>query len=133
MKTITLNIDHLTKPQTLAGELKKKNLQKGDVLNVTSPLDAEMVLLIVLVALAFLNERKMDYANKVLKDIFGDKSSSEIQKEIANECGIELELETANDIDWSQFSKQKLAKAYGENEPEYDESMVKEPNEDYKK
>ncbi len=32
-----------------------------------------------------------------------------------------------------KFSKQKLAKAYGEDEPEYDETMVKEPNEDYKK
>ena len=37
----------------------------------------------------------MDYANKVLKDVFGDKDSSEIQKEIADEYGIALEIETA--------------------------------------
>ena len=133
MKTVTLNIDQYTKPQNLAGELKKKNLQKGDVLAVKSLLDEEMVLLIVLVSLAFLNERKPDYANKMLKDIFGDKDSREIQKEIADEYEIELELETSNDTGWQQFSKQKLAKAYGEDEPEYDETMVKEPNEDYKK
>ena len=133
MKTIKLHIDHSTKPQTLARELKRKNLQKGDLLTIRSLLDVEMVLLIVLVSLAFLNERKMDYANKVLKDIFGDKDSSEIQKEIAEEYGIALEVETANDADWKQFSKQKLAKAWEEDEPEYDESMVKERNEDYKK
>ncbi len=97
MKTVTLNIDQYTKPQNLAGELKKKNLQKGDVLAVKSLLDEEMVLLIVLVSLAFLNERKPDYANKMLKDIFGDKDSREIQKEIADEYEIELELETSND------------------------------------
>ena len=132
MKTVKLHIDHSTKPQTLARELKKKNLQKGDLLTIKSLLDVEMVLLIVLVSLAFLNERKIDYA-KVLKDIFGNKDSSEIQKEIADEYGIALEVEAANDADWKQFSKQKLAKAWEEDEPEYDESMVKERNEDYKK
>ena len=39
MKTIKLHIDHSTKPQTLAGELKKKNLQKGDLLIIKSLLE----------------------------------------------------------------------------------------------
>jgi len=93
MKAIKLNIDYSTKPQNLAGELKKKNLQKGDLLAVKSILNEEMVLLIVLTALAFLNQKKMDYAHKLLKDIFGDKNSREIQTEIANEYGIVLEIE----------------------------------------
>ena len=133
MKAIKLNIDYSTKPQNLAGELKKKNLQKVDLLAVKSILNEEMVLLIVLTALAFLNQKKMDYAHKLLKDIFGDKNSREIQTEIANEYGIVLEIEEGTESDWQQFSKQKLAKAYGENEPEYDESMVKEPVEYYRK
>ena len=58
MKAIKLNIDYSTKPQNLAGELKKKNLQKGDLLAVKSILNEEMVLLIVLTALAFLNQKK---------------------------------------------------------------------------
>ena len=34
--------------------------------------------------------------------------------------------------EWMGFSKQNLAKAYGTNEPEYDLSMLKEPNPEYK-
>jgi len=134
MKIIEVNIDHYTKPQSLAGELKEKNLQQGDTLTVKSLLDEEMVLLIVLVALAFLNQGKMNYANELLKDIFGNKNNKEIQKEIEEEYGIAVEVETTKEEEgWQQFSKQKLAKAYGTDEPEYDLSMVKEPNADYKK
>jgi hypothetical protein len=134
MKTIELNIDHYTKPQSLAGELKEKNLQQGDTLTVTSVLSQEMVLLIVLVALGFLNQRKMGYANELLKDIFDNKDSKEIQREIEEQYGIVVEFEPAKeDKGWQQFSNEKLAKAYGTDEPEYDESLVKEPNPDYKK
>ncbi len=134
MKTIELNIDHYTKPQGLAGELKGKNLQSGDILSVRSFLNEEMVLLIVLAALAFLNQRKMDHANELLKDIFDDKDSREIQKEITEKYGIAVEVETAKeDEGWRQFSKEKLAEAYGADEPEYDVNMIKEPNPDYKK
>ncbi len=34
--------------------------------------------------------------------------------------------------EWMSFSKQNLAKAYGDDEPEYDLSMLKEPNPEYK-
>lgn len=34
--------------------------------------------------------------------------------------------------DWMNFSAQHLNNAYGENEPSYDLSMVKEPNPEYK-
>lgn len=34
--------------------------------------------------------------------------------------------------EWMNFSKQNLAKAYGTDEPEYDLSMLKEPNLEYK-
>jgi len=33
---------------------------------------------------------------------------------------------------WMNFSAQNLNTAYGENEPDYDLSMVKEPNPEYK-
>lgn len=37
-----------------------------------------------------------------------------------------------NDEDeWTELSAKKLNRAYGKNEPEYELSMVKEPNSDY--
>lgn len=134
MSIIELNINQDTKPQSLASALKKQNLQRGDRLNIRSLLDEEMSLLIVLVALAVYYKIKIDYADKLLKDIFGNMSSMEIQKEIEKEYGIAVQMETAKEKEnWQQFSKQQLAKAYGINEEEYSANMIKEPNPDYKK
>ena len=136
MKNVALNIDHTTRPQKLAGALKEHDLQQGDKLTITTLLDEEMALLIVLIAFFVLHHLKIDYANKMLKDIFASKGSKEIQDEIAREYGIEVRVEakeTREEDSWHQFSKEKLSKAYGEDEPEYDLSMVKEPNPDYKK
>jgi hypothetical protein len=136
MKIVQLNIDHTTQPKLLAGTLSNHNLRHGDKLSVATWLDEGMTLLIILVALAVLHQRHIDYGNKMLEDLFADKSSDEIQKEIASEYGIEVQVETKdyNEQDnWHQFSKEKLSKAYGAEEPEYDISMVKEPNPDYRK
>lgn len=133
MKNIAIDIDYKTKPEKLAVTLKSHNLHEGDKLAVSTSLDEEMTLLIVVAALHFLHE-KFDYANKLLKDIFSSKGSAEIQEEIVREYGIDVEVKAVSEENnWHQFSKEKLAKAYGTDEPEYDESMVKEPNPDYKK
>jgi hypothetical protein len=136
MKIVELNIDHTTRPKLLAGTLRNHNLMQGDRLSVATSLDEDMTLLIILVALAVLHQRYIDSGNKMLEDIFADKSSHEIQKEIASEYGIEVQVESKDyneQNNWQQFSKDKLSKAYGMDEPEYDLSMVKEPNPDYKK
>lgn len=136
MKTVELNIDHTTRPQGLAGELIRQDLRHGDKLTVTTPLDDEMVMLIVLVSLSFLYQQKADYGNKVLKDIFASKGSKEIQNEIAREYGIHVEVEIRGkneNENWKQFSKEKLSKAYSIDEVDYDLSMVKESNPAYKK
>lgn len=136
MKNVALNIDYTTQPQILAGALKGYDLQQGDKLTITTLLDKEMTLMIVIVALFVLYQKKTGYADKVLKDIFSNKDSKEIQNEIAREYGIDVQVETKStreEDNWHQFSKEKLSKSYGADEPEYDLSMVKEPNPDYKK
>jgi hypothetical protein len=120
MSIIELNINQDTKPQSLASALKKQNLQRGDRLNIKSLLDEEMSLLIVVIALAVYYKIKVEYADKLLKDIFGGMDSIEIQKEIKKEYGINVQMETIKGKDnWQHFSKQQLAKAYGTNEYEY--------------
>jgi hypothetical protein len=136
MKNVALNIDYTTRPQKLADVLKGHDLRQGDKLTIITPLATDMTLLIVLISLAVLHHKKVDYANKALKDIFDSKGSKDIQDEIAKEYGIDVQVETKNSSEedgWHQFSKEKLSKAYGADEPEYDLSMVQEPNPDYKK
>ncbi len=41
---------------------------------------------------------------------------------------VEIELKESDQVHWQEFSIQKLAEAYAENEPEYTLSMIKEPN-----
>lgn len=132
MKTVELNIDHFTKPQNIAVLLKRNNLQSGDRVSVKSILNEQLVLLVVFSALNSLN--KTHKANKVLQDIFDDKDSKEIQQEIKTEFGLSFEITAVIDEeDWHTFSKEKLEKAYGADEPAYDLSMVKEHNADYRK
>ena len=132
MKTFELHIDLYKKPQTLAGLLKNNNIQFGDRLSIRSFLNEELVLLVVLSALN--SFKKSHSADKVLQDIFENKNSKEIQQEIQTEFGVSVEITTETaEKDWHTFSKEKLAKAYGDEEPEYDVSMVKEHNADYKK
>lgn len=137
MKIVELNIDHTTPPQKLADILWQHNLGQGDKLSVTTSLQVQMVLLIVSVALFILRRNNIGHTtDKVLNDIFSDKDSKEIQKEIASEYGIEVEVKTKEydeQSNWAQFSKDKLSKAYGADEPEYELSMVKEPNPGYRK
>ncbi|MEK7226738.1 MAG: hypothetical protein AAB221_13785 [Bacteroidota bacterium] len=136
MKKVALNIDSATRPQKLADILREHNLHQGDELTIITFLAKEMTFLIVLISLAMLHRKKMDYANKALKDIFDNKDSKEIQDEIAREYGIDVQVEIKNsgeEDSWRQFSKENLSKAYGIDEPEYELSMVKEPNPEYKK
>lgn len=134
MKNITLNIDYKTRPQKLANKLRYSNLKQGDKLTVTTLIDEEMSWLIVAIAIVVFQRLKIDYADKVIKDIFESKDSKYIKKEIAREYGIEIEVNTiTEEYNWNQFSKENLAKAYGAEESEYDLSMVKEPNPDYNK
>lgn len=44
----------------------------------------------------------------------------------------EVEFENEHS-EWLALSKRNLTKIYGEDEPDYDLSMVKEPNPEYKK
>jgi len=133
MKNITLHIDYETKPEKLAGSLKSQKPDRGDKLIVNSVLNEELTLIILLSILYFWNEGKMQYANEVLKDIFSTKGNKEIQDEIAKEYGIEIEIKSsAEKNEWLRFSREKLAGAYGDREPDYDMNMVKEPNPDYK-
>jgi hypothetical protein len=72
----------------------------------------------------------------LLKDVFKNQTIEDIEKELKDYYDIELVIESKEDHErrqWQKFSKIALIRAYDQEEPEYDENMVKEPNPEYKK
>jgi hypothetical protein len=141
MKTVEIDIDHTASPQALAQEFKKHNLQRGDSLRLLSSKVDDNTLIIVAIAIlvitaiSIMHKEKIEYANKLLEDIFKDKNVQGIENDIKRIYDIDLMIDMKEDEEqqfWKQFSKSNLAKAYDHDEPEYDLSMVKEPNPRYK-
>jgi hypothetical protein len=140
MKTVEIDIDHTDSPRALAREFKAHNLQKGDHLRLLSSkvdnnaLFELAIIVLAIIAINMINENKIQYADKLLKDVFNDKDIKDIKNDIRATYDIDLIIGTKDGEQqiWNQFGKSKLAKAYDDIEPEYDISMVKEPNPHYK-
>ena len=142
MKTVEIDIDNTASPKALADEFRAKNLEKGDKLLLTSSkiddnqLLKMAVIIVVLVAINKIFQERMEYSEDLLQNIFNSKSVSEVEEGIKNVYDIWVVMEVKEDQEsdnWRQFSQSQLIKAYSNIEPEYTESMVKEPNPDYKK
>ena len=141
MKTVEIDIDNTSSPKALAEEFKSRDLQKGDRLRLLfSKNDTEFfklaLAIVALIAINRLLEARTDYSARLLKHIYDAKKINDIEKEIKNEYDIDLAIDYKEDTEqqnWRSFSQSKLAKAYGDVEPEYTANMVREPNPEYKK
>lgn len=142
MKTVEIDIDNTPSPKALADEFRAQNLQKGDkLLLISSKIDDTQllklaVIIVVLVAINKIFQERMEYSEELLQNIFNSKSVSEVEEGIKNVYDIWVVMEVKEDQEndsWRQFSQSQLIKAYSDMEPEYTESMVKEPNPDYRK
>lgn len=137
MKTISIDIDNAVSLDELKDEFSKVNLQRGDSLHVvfSKSIESEIAILSVLVAILYIIQKQFeDYSNDLLDQIFKGKTVEDIERELMDEYDIELVIDSKEDQErrqWQQFSKSSLVKAYGEEEPEYTEDMVKEPNPEY--
>ena len=93
------------------------------------------LILVVVVAFSILYKEKIEHVNNLLEDILKDKDIRGIENDIKRKYDIELVIDAKEDEEqqfWKQLSKSNLTKAYNYDEPEYDLSMVKEPNPRYR-
>jgi hypothetical protein len=136
MKIVEIDISEDKLPKDLSLEFKKQNLEEGDQLiiksNKANQFIVATILVVVIIALAYYYKKSQDYANSVLKKVFDEDNIDDIEAEVEKRFGNGVIIENNEDLDWHKFSLNSLAKAYGESEPEYDLSMVKEPNPYYK-
>jgi hypothetical protein len=137
MKSIEIDIDNIKNAGELALQFEEYNLQEGDNLilksDKTTLIFGVIVIAIVVLALVIYYEKGQAYANEVLLQVLGDGDIHEIERGIENEFGISIDLETKEREDWYELSGGQLLNAYSETEPDYDLSMLKEPNPEYKK
>ncbi|MCY7409743.1 MAG: hypothetical protein LH473_05680 [Chitinophagales bacterium] len=100
-------------------------------------------LMLINVALNIIIPKKLkdDRINKgeaILSKLLDLNLSSELlAKEIAEEYGVKIEIESGNKTmddeyaDWIAVSKRGLEKAYGTDEPDYDDALIVEKNPNY--
>jgi|SRR5579859_2174099 len=139
MKIVEIDIDRTPSPKELESEFDIKNLERGDRLHLlfSELTDNEFIALSIIIVVSFvIRKRFEEYPDDLLKDIFKNQTVEDIEKELKNDYNIELVIDSKEDNErrqWQQFSQSGLVKAYSDEEPEYSENMVKEPNPDYKK
>ena len=142
MKLISIDIDKTPSAKALAEEFKDRNLQRGDQLQLLSSKLPEADFLRALVAIMVFiaiditlnKKKKTNYVNKIIKDSL-NKDLNELESDLKNEYDIQLTFDTKDTDEnnrWKDFCTDQLANAYGIDEPEYDISMIKEFNPDYK-
>ncbi len=144
MQTLELEVGEVTTADQVMEFFRSNNLIAGDTLRLLTDQQKKNLSLLTVVAFIaiaiehyFLKE-KHEHENKgakMLDDVFNGKTVEEIEKQIEFEYGVKLEVEQSEDEErreWGILSKQGLSHAYGDDEPDYSDADIKEPNPDYK-
>ena len=136
MQVIEIYIDsNITNPKSLSDILSKNKIVEGDklVIKRASISDEAFIMSVILVvsiiAMWFAKERKNEYSEKLLDDIFKDKTIADIEEEMLTSYGITIEIEQEQERKlWIENARHRLSKGYGEEEPDYEFIILKEPN-----
>jgi len=149
MQTITINPGKYKTRNDLLLYLKKERLKKGDKVQIlTTDRDMErfqaiviVVLLVIMYVLFKQKELKNEtqaFSDKILNDLFEGKDIEEIEKEIEKEYDVNIEVTQVPNEEleerkfWQSIGQKSFQKAYSDNEPDYSNATVLEPNPKYK-
>jgi thioredoxin-related protein len=141
MSTHILNIERNQRPKDLLDFLNKSKLQKGDKVKMVSEEKSissiafyAIALLSIALAYYFDKRKKQESADKILQDVFKDYTTKEeYERHVEEEYGISIEIEqdSLEQEEWARFALKNLERAYGENEPDISDIVIKEPNPKY--
>lgn len=151
MKTLTLRIQELQSPQEILALLAKENLRKGDRLDLVVRKEENehdlaflgLLLLLGLVLLAYFGEqeqtkKRVADGENILKKLFEAGQAEKMEKNLESEYGIEIEVvrisEAVDDDDaaWRDAAPLLMSHAYDEDEPDYSDVPLLEPNPNYR-
>lgn len=143
MKTLELNINNIHSANELVELLSKNKTAEGDtlkLLNAEGKNDFTLIGLWILVAAAIIyyfekeKSKRMQEGEKILQSLFTGKNAEEIEKQIKDEYGINVEIEYAPETEkefWNKIAMTNLSKVYHPDEPDYSEITLLEPNPNY--
>jgi len=145
MQSVTINTRKYKSRHDLEQYLKGKHLVKGDKVEIVSSnpdqFSSFATVMMVLVAIVFvlgaLEKKKI--ADKLLDNLFKNEDLDVFEKQIEKEFGVDIKV--TQDASgkreerefWTALGSQSFQKAYGENEPDYSNVKVLEPNPKYGK
>ena len=146
MRTVDIDLDGSASLSGLLSRLRDEHVHAGDHLRLfsskpQSDLDSFALLMIVfhvldrLFATQPVNEARARFGDQVVRDLFGRYTNAEeLELDLEKEFGVEISILARGDedADWLRLSAGNLARAYGEHEPDYSASDVKEPNPHYR-
>ncbi len=148
MQSVTINTRKYKSRHDLEEYLKGKHLVKGDKVEIIStnadPFSSDAAIIITLMVLAFalaafLAFEKKTFVDNLLENLFENEDINLLEKEIEKEFGVEIEVKQdfSDEIEekdfWTALGSQSFQRAYGENEPDYNDVKVLEPNPKYGK
>jgi hypothetical protein len=126
--------------------LEKEALQPGDKLEVI--LDEETKSALLFAILLFLaagllgyfykqqkKEERVAEGGRILEGLAASENAAALEREIEAEYGIQIEFVNEDELtereDWQRLAMQSLAASYGDDEPDYSDALLLEPNPDY--
>lgn len=147
MNTLEISIDKFTQPADVLQDIRNGNLKYGDTLKVSSKekevLKSIAAAFLVYYALMYYFKNYMtdkSGSGKLLDEIIMRKSSEEIEREIAQTFGINIQFQSSDKDeqdftnekgDWTAMTSNDFAKVYSADEPDYSDVPVREPNPEY--
>lgn len=138
MSTIYLDTEKIQNRQEAYDYLKDQQIQEGDEIKILTAeergtLAFTAISFVVMIAILFYLSKGKQFGDRVVEQMFGDKSNEDLEKEIEEQCGISIEVEQKDKgwDEWTQFAAKGLASTYGEDEPDYSDVELKEKNPNY--
>lgn len=141
MKTVEVNISKSRKPRQILKIFRSRKLAKGDRLRIRKsdddfPFPVALVLVLLVIVWYFTNEskKKKSFGDEIEEMLFDKNMTSDVlEKQIEKEYGVKVEVasEDFEDNEWSDLSVKSLAGNYSDDEPDYSDVKMMEPNPDY--
>lgn len=145
MQSVTINTRKYKSRHDLEQYLKGKHLVKGDKVEIVSSNSDQFssfaTVMMVLVAIVFVFGalEKKKFVDKLLNNLFKNEDLDAFEKQIEKEFGVDIKVTQDTSCEreerefWTALGSQSFQKAYGENEPDYTNVKVLEPNPKYGK
>lgn len=140
MLTHELLLNKLSSPEEVANFFQQKDVKKGDTVKVLADRSTSLVrsVLITMVMMAvifhFDKKKRQEEGDKLLKNVFDGMAVEEIEKQVEQQYGINIEIHEGDDEErqfWQQAGLKSMEKEYGD-EPDYSDIKLMEPNPEYK-